>query len=144
MLEGPVVVTGEDKLLDKKIRLNNKNCWCAHWRKNTTGSVWLYECRSRWCLLNENYSRTNKAYTSELVVSLVAGDHFTDGLLGADFHSRVQKHRPLGSMSAKFKRWTFGVGRRLQKLCQTRWDNSLCFHSRVQPNTALWTGNKTI
>lgn len=33
-----------------------------------------------WCI---------KVSTSELVVSLVAGEHFIDRLLWADFHSRV-------------------------------------------------------
>lgn len=80
--------------------------------------------------------------TSELVIRLVAGQHFTDGLLGADSHPGVEKHRPLWPTCGHLEPWTFSLCGRPQQLHQTSWAGGLRLHRRVQPDDALWTGNR--
>lgn len=92
--------------------------------------------------LHESKSRFVEQRTSELVISLMAGEHFVDGLLGADSDSGVQKHGPLWSTPDHLKPRTFSFCRRLQQLCQTLRANGLRFDPRVQPGAALWTGSR--
>lgn len=76
--------------------------------------------------------------TSELVVLLVVGQNFTDGLRGTDSNPGVEKHWPLRPTRGHLKPRAFGLRGHPQQLYQMTWANiylRLCSHS------AVWTGS---